>query len=125
LPKKEFGFVPSAIGLLLSPANLGGSETRDFCSKEMKGFGLNLSPNLYCFLKALLLIPNRRIPPPSSSRVTRQGKGQPKSGLGIPPIINIESTINQKPAIIKSHFDAVNISYLLLFASQDKGSICS
>ena len=61
--------------------------------------------------KTLLLTPKRRIPKPSSIRATGQGKGQPKSGLGIPPIINIESMINQKPANIESHFDPVNIFY--------------
>jgi len=69
---------------------------------------------LYCFLKALLPIPKRRIPAPSRSKVTGQGKGQPKNGLGFPENINIESRINNAPDIIKSHFDVVNMVCLLL-----------
>ena len=71
--------------------------------------GLNLPETLYCFLKALLATPKRRIPVPSRNRVTGQGKGKPKSGLGFPANINIESMINNTPDITKSHFDAVNI----------------
>jgi len=42
-----------------------------------------------------------------------QGKGQPNKGLGIPAMIIIASIINNTPAIIKSHFDRVNMTLLL------------
>jgi hypothetical protein len=82
-------------------------------SQTLRRLGLNPTEKLYCFLKALLPIPKRRIPTPRRSRVTGQGKGQPKNGLGMPANINIESIISNAPAIIKSHFDAVNIVLLL------------
>jgi len=68
----------------------------------------------YCFLKALLPIPKRRIPAPRKSRVTGQGKGQPSNGLGFPANINIESRIKNAPDIIKSHLDTVIMVRLLL-----------
>jgi len=83
-------------------------------SQTLRRLGLNPTEKLYCFLKALLPIPKRRIPTPRRSRVTGQGKGQPKNGLGMPANINIESKINNAPDIIKSHFDTVNMVYLLL-----------
>jgi hypothetical protein len=55
----------------------------------LRRLGLNAAEKLYCFLKALLPIPKRRIPAPSRSKVTGQGKGQPKNGLGMPANINI------------------------------------
>jgi hypothetical protein len=41
-------------------------------------------PAIYCFLKALMPNAKRMIPEPSRIKVTGQGKGQPKSGLGVP-----------------------------------------
>ena len=82
--------------------------------KTLRRLSLNEAEKLYCFLKALLPIPKRRIPAPSKSKVTGQGKGQPQSGLGMPANINIESRINNAPAIINSHFDVVNMVRLLL-----------
>jgi hypothetical protein len=76
--------------------------------------GLDDAEKLYCFLKALLPIPKRRIPAPRRSRVTGQGKGQPENGFGMPANINIESRTNNAPAIMKSHFDTVNMVRLLL-----------
>ena len=74
---------------------------------------------LYCFVKALLPIPKRRIPTPSKSKVTGQGNGQPqKSGLLMPANINIESNINNAPAIINSHFEIVNMVLLLFHYEQ-------
>ena len=69
---------------------------------------LNLAEKLYSFLKALLPIPKRRIPAPSRRKVPGQGKEKQKSVL-MPANINIDSIISNTPAIIKSHFDAVNI----------------
>ena len=77
--------------------------------------GLDKAQKLYCLLNALLLIPKRRIPTPSRSRVTGQGKGQPKSGFGIRAMISTESTISHTPARMRIHFDAASIFYPLLF----------
>ena len=63
---------------------------------------------LYSFLKALLPIAKRRIPAPSRRKLPGQGKEKQKSVL-MPANINIDSIISNTPAIIKSHFDAVNI----------------
>jgi hypothetical protein len=68
-------------------------------------------------LNALLLIPNIIIPEPRSSRVTGQGKGHPNSGFGICANSSIESTINDTPARMRIHFDAVNI--LVSFGSNE------
>jgi len=91
----------------LAPLKISLSET-------LRRLGLNATEKLYCFLKALLPIPKRRIPSPSRSKVTGQGKGQPKNGLGMPANINFESKINNALAIINSHFDVVNMVRLLL-----------
>jgi hypothetical protein len=66
----------------------------------------------YCCLKALLPIAKRRIPAPSKSKVTGQGRGQPNNGLGMPANIIMASRISMAPAIIKSHFDGANIVHL-------------
>ncbi len=65
------------------------------------------------FLKALLPMAKRRSPTPRMARVTGQGKGKPKSGLGMRANISITSIINSALPIIKSHFDAVNMIHLL------------
>lgn len=51
---------------------------------------------------------------PSRSKVTGQGKGQSQYKSDMPFITNrepshSESTISQNPAMIKSHFDAINM----------------
>jgi len=79
---------------------------------------------LHLFLKALLPIAKRRTPAPSRIRVTGQGNGKSgDNGLGIPVNINIESRINNAPAIIKSHFDIVNMISLLTLRSLFIGSM--
>jgi len=57
------------------------------------------------------------IPKPRKSRVTGQGKGQPKSGFGLPANMNIESMINNTPAVIRIHLEAVSISFCGCFRS--------
>ncbi|HOO89853.1 MAG TPA: hypothetical protein PLA74_03415 [Syntrophales bacterium] len=52
----------------------------------------------------------RSTPAPSRIKVTGQGNGRfGDNGFGMPANINIESTINNAPAIINSHFDIVNM----------------
>lgn len=63
----------------------------------------------HCFLKAVLPIPKRRTPAPRRAKVTGQGRGQPKNGLGMRAKINIESRINNTPATIRSHLDTVTM----------------
>ena len=61
------------------------------------------------FLKAPLPIAKRRMPKPRRHNVIGQGSGQLNKGFGMPATIIIESMINSTPAIMNSHFDAVNI----------------
>ena len=79
------------------------------CCSMLRKPELKAAEILYCFLNALLLITKRTIPTPSRSRVTGHGKGQPKSGFGMPANMVIESMTNNTPAIIRSHFDAVSM----------------
>jgi hypothetical protein len=63
----------------------------------------------HSFLKALLPIPKRKIPAPRRRNTTGQGRGQPKSRVRTPANRSIDSMINKAPAIMKSHFDTVNM----------------